>query len=226
MNESDADSFILIIKDEPYEVILKEEQGLVNHTIDSNMEIKDRWYTVNGKKIPEINILWHVNGITSEIASSLDTKEQIQLLKDYLRSQKTIRSIKNHQDSYIKQTKGDYDIAVNNIFSEQPDYVTSFQASVRFACRILKAKLKGEDKAFEDDETLSELAIKLDDIDFKEIEEIIPWVQKSPEEGDANVSTTLEDAVNAVLSSVALYVKLFADKKDEKKSRAFLNISS
>ena len=97
---------------------------------------------------------------------------------------------------------------------------------MRFACRILKAKLKGEDKAFEDDETLSELAIKLDDIDFKEIEEIIPWVQKSPEEGDANVSTTLEDAVNAVLSSVALYVKLFADKKEEKKNRGYINISS
>ena len=66
MNQADADSFILIIKDEPYEVVLKKEEGLVNQTIDSDLETKERWYTINGKKVPEINILWNIKGITSE----------------------------------------------------------------------------------------------------------------------------------------------------------------
>lgn len=226
MNQPNPDSYILIIKEEPYEVIFKEEQGLVSQTIDIDLEIKERWYTINGKKIPEINILWNVEGITPETASSLDTKEQILLLKDYLHGQKTLNSIKNHQDSSIVNAKNDYDTAVSNIFAEKPDYESACEASVRFACRILKSKLKGQGKTFEDDETLKGLAEKLDNADFKEIEEIIPWVQKSPEEGDVDFRTAPEDAVNAVLSSVALYAKLFPDKKDEKKSRAFLNIAS
>lgn len=226
MNQSNADSFILIIKDEPYEVILKEEEGLVNQTIDTDLKIKERWYTINGKKIPEINILWNVKGITPETASSLDTREQIQLLKDYLHGQKTISSIKNYQDSGIAQAKDDYDVAVRKIFAEQPDYEASCQASIRFAGQILKAKLQTEDKVFEDNQSLTDLAGKLDDNDFKEIEEIIPWVQKSPDEGDGSYKATFDDAVNAVRSSIALFAKLFPDKKDEKKGRGYINISS
>ncbi len=226
MDQENPDSFILIIKEEPYEVILKEDQGLVNKTIDSDLKIKERWYTVNGKKIPEINILWHVKGITSETASSLDTREQILLLKDYLRGQKALNLIKNHPDNSISLAKCDYDTAVSCIFSDKPDYLSSCQASLRFACQIVKAKLTGTGKTIEDHETLAGLTAKLDDADFQEIEDIIPWIQKSHEEGGNDASAAFEDAVNAVRSSVALYIKLFSDKKDEKKSRAFLNISS
>jgi len=226
MHQSDSDSYILIIKDEPYEVILKKEEGFVNQTIDIDLEIKERWYTINGKKIPEINILWNVKGITPETVSSLGTKEQIQLLKDYLRGQKTVNSIKNNQDSSITQAKKDYDTAVSNIFAEQPDYKISCQASLRFACQILKSKLQAEDIEPDSNQTLTDLAEKLDDNVFKEIEEIIPWVQKSQEEGGADSKTTLEDAVNAVRSSIALFSVLFPDKKDEKKSKGYINISS
>ena len=124
MNQSNPDSYILIIKDEPYEAILVENCGLINQTVDADLEIKERWYTINGKKIPEVNILWHVKGLTPETASSLDTKEQILLLKDYLHGQRTITSIKNHQDRSIALAKRDYDVAVCNIFEKQ-DYETS-----------------------------------------------------------------------------------------------------
>ena len=225
MHQSGSDSYILIIKDEPYEVIIKEEQGLVNKTIDIDLEKKERWYTINGKKIPEINILWDVKGLSPETASSLDTREQILLLKDYLHGQKTINSIKNHQDDSIALAKGDYDIAVFNIFAEHPDYESSCQASLRFACRIIKTKLYCAGKTFNKDDILTELTGKLDSADFKEIEEIIPWIQKSPEESSMDSKTTLEDAINAVRSSIALYAKLF-NKKDEKKNSGFINISS
>ncbi|MGD9160599.1 MAG: hypothetical protein PVG39_19440 [Desulfobacteraceae bacterium] len=226
MHKPESDSYILIIKDEPYEVILKEEEGLVNKTIDEDLEIKERWYTINNKKIPEVNILWNVKEITPETAANLDTKEQIQLLKDYLYGQKTLNSVKNHPDSSIAHAKGDYDIAVSNIFTEQPDYDTSCQASLRFASQALKAKLKNKEKTFDDGEILTDLAEKLDDVIYKEIAEIIPWVQKSTGEGDIDASSTLEDAVNAVRSSIALFAKLFPDEKAEKQGRGFLNISS
>ena len=225
MPRSDPDRYILIIKDEPYEVFFKEEKGLVNRTIDIDLEIKERWYTISGNKIPEINILWNVKGLTPETASSLDTREQILLLKDYLHGQKTINAIKNHKDISIALAKGDYDIAIGSIFAEQPDFETSCRASLKFACQIVKARLYGAGKTFKDDDILTELTGKLDDADFREVEGIIPWIQKRPEDGDMDYKTTLEDAVNSVRSSIALYAKLF-DKKDEKKSRGFVNISS
>lgn len=225
MPQSDSDSYILIIKDKPYEVTFKGEKGLINRTIDTDLEVRERWYTINGKKIPEINILWNVKGITPETASSLDTKEQIQILKDYLHGRNTINTIKNHQDNNVVQAKADYDIAVSNIFAEQPDYAVSCDASMRFACRILKIKLKDEDKTLEDDGTLTEMAGKLDNHDYRELEDIIPWIGEKCKEDESDASATLEDAVNAVRSSVALYAKLFSNKKEEKKSRAFLNIA-
>ena len=224
MNQSNPDSYILIIKDEPYEAILVENCGLINQTVDADLEIKERWYTINGKKIPEVNILWHVKGLTPETASSLDTKEQILLLKDYLHGQRTITSIKNHQDRSIALAKRDYDIAVCNIFEKQ-DYETSCNASIRFACQILKSKLLAEERVSDDNLPLKELAGRLGDRDFKEIEDIIQWLQRSPEDDEIDCRVTLEDAVNAVRSSVALFAKLF-DKKDDKNNRGFMNISS
>ena len=212
MRKPDSDSYILIIKDEPYETILMKEERLVNRTIDADLEIKERWYTINGKKIPEINILWHVKGITPETASSLDTKEQILLLREYLRGQKTLNSIKNHEDNSIVTAKKDYDVAVCSIFANQPDYEASCQSSLRFACKILKSKLQNEGKLFEEEQSLAELAGKLDDNDFKEIKKIIPWVRKSQGENGDDFEATLEDAVNAVRSSIALFSKLFPEK--------------
>ena len=225
MSRLKPDSYILIIKDKPYEVALKEKEGLINQAIDIDLEIKERWYTINDRRIPEVNILWQVKGITQETASGLDTKEQILLLKDYLHGEKTLGSIKNHEDTSVVNAKNDYDTAVSCIFADQPDYASSCEASVRFACQIIRAKLRRAGKNFEEYETLTELTGKLDDAEFEDIEGIIPWIQKKPEEGDVDFKITLEDAVNAVRSSVALFAKLF-DKKDEKKSRGFLNISS
>ncbi|MBN2420111.1 MAG: HEPN domain-containing protein [Deltaproteobacteria bacterium] len=225
MDQKNPDRLILIIKDEPYEVILKEEEGLVNRTIDTDLEIRERWYTVNGKKIPEINILWHVKGITPETALRLDTREQILILKDYMRSRKIINSIKNHLDNSISKAKSDYDTAVSFIFSGEPDYESSCLTSLRFACKLLRAKLQTEDRLFEENESLMALAGKLDEADFKEVEEIIPWVQKISEEGD-DYKATFDDAVNAVRGSLALFDKLFSDKDAEKKGRGYINISS
>ena len=225
MSKSNPDSYILIIRGEPYEVVLKEKEGLINQTVDTDLEIKERWYTINNRKIPEVNILWHVMGITQETASGLDTREQILLLKDYLHGEKTLGSMKNHEDISVVNAKNDYDTAVSCIFADQPDYESSCEASVRFACQIIRAKLKSTGKNFEDYETLIELTEKLDDAEFEDIAEIIPWIQKSPEESDVDFKITLEDAVNAVRSSVALFAKLF-EKKGERKDRGFLNISS
>ena len=208
MHQTSSGSYILIIKDDPYEAVYPVEKRLINQTIDANLEVKERWYTINGKNIPEINILWNVKDITPETAASLDTKEQILLLKDYLFGQKIIISMKNNQDLSIVQAMDDYNAAVSLIFTDIPDYESSCGASVRFACQIFSAKLRAEGKVIDENQSLESLAAKLDEADFKEIEGIIPWLQKNADEGVSSAATQ-EDAVNAVRSSIALYSILF-----------------
>ncbi len=221
MSESGYGSYILIINDEPFQVVYPDEGRIVNQAIDTDLTRKERWYKINGREIPEINILWYVKGLTPENLSNLDTGDQIRILKDYLHGQKTIKAIKNNKDSYITEAINDYDTAVSNIFLEQPDFNVSCRASVSFACRILKAKLREDNKPFEEGDSLTELAVKIAPADFSEIEDIIPWIQKNPESGE----TAFDDAVNAVRSSLALFVKLFPDEKDGKKNRAFMNVA-
>lgn len=223
MSVSGPGSYIVIIKDEPYEAVLREQTGMVNQTIDINIELKERWYTVNDKKIPEVNILWYVKGVGPETLSGIDTREQIFLLKDYLFGQKTLLFLRNHHDSEISDAKNDYDAAVCSIFAEQTDYEASCKASARFACRILKAKLKTESRSFKESQSVAELAGNLDPVIFEEIKEIISWIQNRSEEGENVSPATLEDAVNAVRSSVALFSVLFTDRT---KKKAELNFPS
>lgn len=213
MNQSSSGSYILIIKDKPYEVILQDEGRLVNHVIDPDLEKKERWYTINGKKIPEINVLWHVKGITSEIALSLDTLGQILLLKDYMFGHRTVASLKNHQDSSVVNAKSDYDEAVFNIFKDEPNYVGSSRSSFQFAVKILKAKLQMEGKVFEQTEKLHCLAKKLEDENIEEIQGIISNIQKYSNETDGEISVTCGGAVSAVRSSLELFSKLYPEKK-------------
>ena len=220
MHRSNTGSYILIIKDEPYRTIYPEEKRLVNQTIDINLEKKERWYTVNGKNIPEVNILWYVKGITPETVSDLDTKELILLLKDFLFGQKTVNSIKNHQDSYVAQAIKDYEAAIDSIFEDLPDYKASCRASSLFACSVLKAKLKEKCNTFEDAQTVTELAGRLPADLNEEIKEIIPWIQKSAEYSAGLLPATIEDAVNGVRSSIALFYKLFPEKANDKPNRS------
>ncbi len=216
MQLSNAGSYILIIKDEPYKAAYPEEKRLVNRTIDTNLEIKERWYTVNDRNIPEVNILWYVKGITSEAVSGLDTREQILILKDYLLGQKTLNAIKNHQNNFVSQAIKDYDAAIGYIFCDHPDYENSCRASSLFAREILRAKLQAEGSSFEDAQTIIDLAGRLDADLKEEIKEIIPWIQKRTEDGESTSPATLEDAVNGVRSSLALFSKLFPEKINKK----------
>ena len=216
MNQSSSGSYIVIINDEPFEAVFKEHAGLINQAIDIDLEIRERWYTVNGKNIPEVNILWYINGVTNEIVSGLDIREQILLLKDYLFAKKTIISLKNHRDSSVARAKKDYDSAVTAIFADQPDYKASCRSSVRFSCQILKAKLKQKEIDFKGSQTLTELADKLDAAIYEEVKEIIPWLLKIAEDGENNFQATREHAVNGVRSSVALFSKLFPEKTNKR----------
>ena len=71
-------SYLLIIENEPWEVIYPLCYGQNNFIIDSSNLLREKRYAItpNGLKIPSVNILWHVKEITQEIASSLSELEK------------------------------------------------------------------------------------------------------------------------------------------------------
>ena len=213
MNFKSLGRYILLIKNIPFEAMLPEVDGVVNYAIDTDLEIKERWYTVNGKKIPEVNILWFVKGMTHEIASNLDTKEQILILKDYYSGVKAVKAIIKDHGADMEDAKNDYDSAVNNILSDDPDFESSRMASRRLAEKIIRLKLQLEGKEFEECKRLADFAEKLDGADIEGLEEIIGQIEGPSKEEGSDTPVTCEEAVNILKNSLQLYLKLFHPSK-------------
>lgn len=213
MNFKSLGRYILLIDDKPFEAVIPEVSGIVNYAVDADLEVRDRWYTVNGKNIPEVNILWFVRDMTHEIASKLDTKEQILILKDYYSGVKTVTSMIKNPSGEMKQAKNEYDDAVDNILSCNPDFSSSREASLRFAEKILKSKLQSEGKEFEGCQRLNDFAEKLDGIDIDGVKEIITEIEQLSREGGNDSPVTCEEAVKTLNNSIRLYLMLFHPSK-------------
>ena len=213
MNFNSLGRYVLLIKNKPFEAMLPEVDGIVNYAVDTDLEIKERQYTVNGKKIPEINILWFVEGMTPEIASNLDTKEQILILKDFYSGVKTVKAIIKDHGADMEAAKNDYDSAVNNILSDDPDFSISIIASLRLAEKIIKLKLQSDGKEFKECKGFSDFAEKLDGENKEGLEEIIRQIENSSKEGDRNTPVTCDEAVNTLKNTIQLYLELFHPTK-------------
>ncbi|MFC1493718.1 hypothetical protein ACFL6W_00405 [Thermodesulfobacteriota bacterium] len=216
MNYKTLGRYVLNIRNELFEAIIPEVSEMVNYAIDENLEIKERWYTVNGKKIPEVNVLWFVKDITSELASTLDTRDKILLLKDYYLAVKVLSSYGKHEDSNIRLIKNDYDEAVNNILAAQPDYFASRMASLKLAEKIIKSKLESECIEFEGCQRFTDFPEKLDCANIEGLEEIISKIEDTSKEGDSDTPVTCEEAVSFLENSLRLYLKLFHPSKEPK----------
>lgn len=203
-------SGILLIKNEPWEVIYPLILGQANFTVDSDIRRKDRRaLNDKGKRIPEVNILWHVADITPEIASSLSDKEKLELLKDYMFGFNAVQSLKRCNAPYMDQAKNDYDIAVFNIFKKYPDYNSSKWASLQFAEKTMKSKLQVSGVDFKYSHDLSYLAKKLDNIGIKIEDCIIKNIQCEAGVRYGEISVTRIEAVTAVRNALILFSKVF-----------------
>lgn len=207
-------SYVLLIKDDPWEAIVPGVEGLINYAIDADLEIRERWYTVNGKKIPEVNILWFVKGLTSEIAENMDTRELIMLLKDFLFGRKTVSSLKRYDDNpLLARANEDYDDAVYNLFKKQPDYNSSQKASLKFSEKILESRLESEGKALKGNHNLLELANKLEDINTVELGGLFDSIECSVNTVGDKPDINRDEAANAVRSSLVLFSRIFPEVK-------------
>lgn len=213
MNFNNLGRYVLLINNKPFEAMLPEVDGVVNYAVDIDLEIKERRYTVNGKKIPEVNILWFVKGMTPEISSNLDTKEQILILKDFYSGVKTVKAIFKDHGVDMEDAKNDYDSAVNNILSDDPDFDGSRIASLRLAEKIIKLKLQSDDIEFKECKGFSDFAEKLDNENMEGLEEIISQLENSSNVGVSDNPVTCEEAVNTLKNSIQLYLKLFHPSK-------------
>lgn len=204
-------SYILIIKNEPWEVIYPLCIGQSNFTIDSNLLQEDRYVvTSSGSKIPSINILCHINDMTQEVASSLSNDEREKILQEYMFGLNAVQSLRRLGNvPYMEQAKNDYDISVSNIFHKYPDYNNSKWASLQFAEKTMKAKLKLAEIEFKRNHNLSILSEKLKVLSLNIPDHIISNIQCSAGVRYGELLVTKREAILAVQSALALFVDVF-----------------
>lgn len=204
-------SGILLIKNEPWEVIYPLCLGQISFIVDSDIRRQDRFALNNkGEKIPEANILWHIVDITPEIASSLNNDEKLALLQDYMFGLNAVQSLRRCKNApYMDQAKNDYDAAVHNIFNKYPNYNNSKWASLQFAEKTMKSKLQLSCIQFKRSHDLSGLAQKLDDIGIKIDDYIIHNIQCAAGVRYGEISVTRIEAVTAARSALVLFSTVF-----------------
>lgn len=204
-------SYILVIKNEPWEVIFPLCYGQNEFTIDANLQRENRSViTSGGRNIPSINILWHVKNMTREVASSLSDDERQKILKEYMFGLNAVQSLRSMKGiPYMDQAMNDFDISVSNIFHKYPDYNNSKWASLQFAEKTMKAKLKLEGIDFKKDHKLSMLSEKLKSLSINIPDQVISNIQCSAGVRYGEQTVTKRGAILAVQNALALFVQVF-----------------
>lgn len=204
-------SYILVIKNEPWEVVFPLCYGQNEFTIDANLQRENRSViTSGGNKIPSVNILWHVKNMTREVASSLSDDERQKILKEYMVGLNAVQSLRSMNGiPYMDQAMNDFDISVSNIFHKYPDYNNSKWASLQFAEKTMKAKLKLEGIEFKKDHKLSMLSEKLKSLSINIPDQVISNIQCSAGVRYGEQPVTKREAILAVQNALALFVQVF-----------------
>lgn len=197
--------YVILINNKPFETSLPEMSEMVNYAIDEDLEVRERWYTVNGKRIPEVNALWFVKGISKETAEGLDTRDRILLLKDCYLGIKSVSSILKHEDSDFRNLKKYFDDAVGFILSDHPDYKMSVAASIGFSGKVIRLKLLSKGIEFRQDEKPADMLEKLESKDIENLKEIAGEITYC----ENNSEVTLEAAVNSLKNALRLYVEIY-----------------
>lgn len=204
-------SYVLIIKNEPWKVELPLCFGRNDFTVDSDLSKKKRYIIdKEGKKIPSVNILCHVENMTYKIASSLSDHERESILQDYIFALNTVQHLRDLKDApYMEQAMNDYDMAINNIFYKYPDYNNAKWSSLQFAEKSLKSKLQQSNITFKRSHNLSGLAKDIEELGMKIPKQIIDNIQCTAGVRYGEYKVTKQESILAIKSALALYSDIF-----------------
>ncbi len=204
-------SYILLIKNEAWEVVYPQGWGNINFTIDSRLSNEGRFnIEKTGKRIPSVNILCHVNDMTTEIANSLTLEEKETILWDYLHGLNAIQYLRDIKNApYMEQAKNDYDVSVSNIFNKNPDYNNSKWAALMFAEKSIKSKLRSSNIDFKPGHNLTSLANRLHPINIKIPQSTIDDIQCSPKVRYGEELVSRKEAIKASRSALDLFTHIF-----------------
>lgn len=204
-------SYILMIKNEPWEVVYPLCYGKNNFTINSDLSKKNRSYiTASGEAIPSVNILCHINGMTFDVANSLSDYEKQIILSEYMFGLNAVQSLRSLSgEPFMEQAANDYDISVSNIFHKYPDYNNSKWASLQFAEKTIKSQLQINNISFKYNHNLAELAESLKALDLNVPEQIINNIQCKAAVRYGEEKVGRNQAILAVQSALALFANVF-----------------
>lgn len=204
-------SYVLMIGGEHWKVEFPLCYGRNEFTIDENLQRNKRFVqSEDGTTIPSINILWHVEGMTQEIASSLSDIEKQGIFQEYMFGINAVQWLRDISEApYMKEAKNDYDTAINCIFYKFPNYNNSKWASLQFAEKSMKSILKSNDIPFKQNHNLSALAESVNGLGFNITDQIVSNIQCSAGVRYGEVAVTKKDAILAVQNALALFSDIF-----------------
>lgn len=204
-------SYVILIRNEPWEVVLPLCFGRVSFTIDDNLKKQERKVRVeSGEIIPEVNILWHFKSMPQGMASSLTYDERNSIFLDYIFGIDAVQSLKNNTATdFLKLASNDYDLAVYNIFQKQPDYNNSKWSSLQLVEKVMKSKLKQFGVPLKRTHDLKFLAKLLSDQGVTVSESLIERVHCMAGVRYGETKVTKHEAVDAVKCALVIYKQVY-----------------
>lgn len=204
-------SYILMIKNEPWEVVYPLCLGRSNFTINNDLNTSDTSHVViSGQPVPEVNILCHVENMTTEVAKSLSRDEQKYLLSEYMFGLEGVQMLRNLGGSpFMLQAANDYDVSVSNIFHKYPDNNNSKWAALQFTEKSMKSKLAMSNVEFERNHNLTSLAESLIHLGINIPTHTIDRIQCSPGVRYGEVRVSRKEAIEAVQAAMDLFSTIY-----------------
>lgn len=204
-------NYVLMIRREHWKVELPLCYGSNHFTVDSDLQSMKRFVTTGkGRRIPSVNILWYVENMTYEIASTLSPDEKQFIFEEFIFALNAVQFLRDLKNApFMAQAENDYDTALNCIFYKYPNYNNSKWASLQFAEKAMKSVLDINKVPFAKNHDLSTLAGKVSRLGVGIPDQVIANIQCTPAIRYEEERTTRKEAITALQCALALFSDIF-----------------
>jgi HEPN domain-containing protein len=204
-------NYLIVIKAEPWKVVLPMCYGKVNFFIDSNLLKRELSPAeLNWQKMASVNILCHIENFTQDMASSLMIDEKKYIIREYLLGLNIMQTIQGMtNDSLIRQAKNDYDMALDNMFLKLPNYANAKWSILQFSEKIIKSFMNASGISFKYTHDLKKLSKQMESLGKYIPNTLIESIQCSPGVRYGEIVVGKNEAIEAIKSSINLFNILY-----------------
>lgn len=208
-------NYLIVIKGEPWKVVLPMCYGRVKFFVDSNLSKRELTPAeLNWQQIASINVLCHIENFTQDMASSLTPDEKTYIIREYLSGLNILQTLQSMtQDLLLKQAKNDYDMALDNIFSKIPNFANAKWSILQFSEKLIKSVINKSGTSFKYTHDLMKLSEQVAILGKTIPSTLIERIQCSPGVRYGEIAVGKSEAVESIKASMSLFNILFESRK-------------